>query len=609
MGKAKSNKPRFVCGIDFGTTFTSVAFAHSSSPDEVKLVQTWPNGTVSNNDSADDVPTQVLYVNPRTNPRTKLWGYEVPTDSKDAVEPLKWFKLLLQERPVASTSSNNGEDRLVSSVRSLLQRASLLPATPLERTAEKLKVLNLKPVDVATDFLSSVREHAFKCISASYDKDFVAQSKIEYILTIPAIWTDQAKALVVQAARKAKMGTHRVNFHLVSEPEAAAAYTFRVIQPHNLKVGESIVVCDAGGGTCDLVSYEIGNLIPLMLNEAVSGTGDLCGSVYLDQAFDKYIRQLLGNARVDRMKPRARQQMAKSFERVKIRFGNTTDSYFEVIVPGIADDDELNIEDGFHSMSSAALQAIFDPVVDRIVELVRQQITSLQRQQKRIAAILLVGGFGSSAYLKQRIEKTNFGGQKIQVIQPVNARTAIARGALLRGLDGSIVYEKRCRVHYGITANSPYEPGQGLEAHRFWNAAHDQFYVLDKMCWYIKKEAVIGDNESVTFPFVRNVQISPAGEVYPHDFIFEDDLMACDLDAAPDFQWKNPSALRRICTVRSDLSKIPLTRFTAVTNCMGSKFYRITFNLKLSFVGDVMNFELLFQGKRCGSVTAKYETI
>ena len=41
-----------------------------------------------------------------------------------------------------------------------------------------------------------------------------------------------------------------------------------------LKVGDAFVLCDAGGGTVDLISYEITKLDPtLELRELVPGTG------------------------------------------------------------------------------------------------------------------------------------------------------------------------------------------------------------------------------------------------------------------------------------------------------------------------------------------------
>jgi molecular chaperone DnaK (HSP70) len=108
--------------------------------------------------------------------------------------------------------------------------------TPAHKTAQKLQLLNMSAVTVVTDFLSAVRTTTIESIERTYDAEWVQESKIEYVLTVPAIWSDSAKSLMVQAAKEAGFGTHRVDFNLVSEPEAAAAHALRVIQPHNLNV-------------------------------------------------------------------------------------------------------------------------------------------------------------------------------------------------------------------------------------------------------------------------------------------------------------------------------------------------------------------------------------
>ena len=60
---------------------------------------------------------------------------------------------------------------------------------------------------------------------------------------------------------------------LIKEPEAAALYTIRC-QDFALQEGDAFVVCDAGGGTVDLISYEVTELNPsLKLKELVPGTG------------------------------------------------------------------------------------------------------------------------------------------------------------------------------------------------------------------------------------------------------------------------------------------------------------------------------------------------
>lgn len=111
------------------------------------------------------------------------------------------------------------------------------------------------------------------------------------------------------------------------------------------------MVCDAGDGTVDLISYEITGLAPLAVSESVSGTGDLCGSVFLNERFDAYIRKLLGDAAIDGMSSRSKATMMRTWEEgVKFKFGNAGTREFELSVHGIPDDEDKNIEEGFHTM-------------------------------------------------------------------------------------------------------------------------------------------------------------------------------------------------------------------------------------------------------------------
>ena len=45
------------------------------------------------------------------------------------------------------------------------------------------------------------------------------------------------------------------------------------------QVGDAFVLCDAGGGTVDLISYEITKLDPLELRELVPGKGQISSSL------------------------------------------------------------------------------------------------------------------------------------------------------------------------------------------------------------------------------------------------------------------------------------------------------------------------------------------
>lgn len=82
---------------------------------------------------------------------------------------------------------------------------------------------------------------------------------------------------------------------MISEPEAAAVYALDVLDPHQIKVGDTFVVCDAGGGTVDLISYTVMALKPrLEVVEATPGTGSLSGSTFLNRRFEKFLEGKLG---------------------------------------------------------------------------------------------------------------------------------------------------------------------------------------------------------------------------------------------------------------------------------------------------------------------------
>ena len=77
---------------------------------------------------------------------------------------------------------------------------------------------------------------------------------------------------ILKAARNAGISPVK----MIKEPEAAALFTLNHMGDKGLDVGDAFVVCDAGGGTVDLISYEIVNRTPFELKELVPSKGT-CG--------------------------------------------------------------------------------------------------------------------------------------------------------------------------------------------------------------------------------------------------------------------------------------------------------------------------------------------
>ena len=107
--------------------------------------------------------------------------------------------------------------------------------------------------------------------------------------------TEAGQAKTRACAEQAGMGLGTA-LHVISEPEAAAMYALDAMDPHNIRVGDTFLLCDAGGGTVDLISYTVSALKPVLkIQEATPGTGSLCGSSFLNRIFQKFVQEKLGN--------------------------------------------------------------------------------------------------------------------------------------------------------------------------------------------------------------------------------------------------------------------------------------------------------------------------
>ncbi len=72
------------------------------------------------------------------------------------------------------------------------------------------------------------------------------------------------------------MARSSTNLELIGVPEAAALAVFDELSLQGreaLQAGDSFVVCDAGGGTVDLISYTIEKSEPLKLAMSTESTG------------------------------------------------------------------------------------------------------------------------------------------------------------------------------------------------------------------------------------------------------------------------------------------------------------------------------------------------
>lgn len=150
------------------------------------------------------------------------------------------------------------------------------------------------PEELVKDYLTALRCHAERILRHKLPQSALASTPVEFVITTPAVWSDRAQASTRRCTEQAGMGTGS-SLHIITEPEAAAMYSLDAMDPHNIEVGDTFVLCDAGGGTVDLISYKVSALKPaLRITEAAPGSGSLCGSTFLNRIFHKFLEDKLG---------------------------------------------------------------------------------------------------------------------------------------------------------------------------------------------------------------------------------------------------------------------------------------------------------------------------
>lgn len=101
-------------------------------------------------------------------------------------------------------------------------------------------------MDAVSDYLTQLMGHTMEQLVRRYGRDFMRSVEKEYVLTVPAVWSDAAKHATLQAAERAGMG-RMSDIRMISEPEAAALYTLKSVQTSGVKVGDNVSLAIAKG--------------------------------------------------------------------------------------------------------------------------------------------------------------------------------------------------------------------------------------------------------------------------------------------------------------------------------------------------------------------------
>jgi molecular chaperone DnaK (HSP70) len=229
------------------------------------------------------------------------------------------------------------------------------------------------------------------------------------------------------------------------------------------------MVVDCGGGTVDLTTRRL--LRDNKLSEITERTGDFCGGSYVDREFLKFLSRKLGEPTIKLLRENNYNQMQfmiqQFCQKCKFHFTGNQNDYnpfefdIEEICPVLkqyckADvKEKMEENDWIIDINFEDLKSMFDPVIGKIIRLIRGQINS---SKDKCSAIFLVGGFSESKYLQMRV-KEEFGKLVPPIIVPKQPIAAIVRGACDYGLKMSTIVDRTLKYTYGIQIGRTWKEG------------------------------------------------------------------------------------------------------------------------------------------------------
>ncbi|KAJ4299563.1 hypothetical protein N0V90_004809 [Kalmusia sp. IMI 367209] len=460
-----SNVDRLLISVDFGTTFSCVAYTRvrkgvrpgGMNISQVKCINKFkdykPRGEMAQ--IREDVPTELWYNPDPDNQEAALendpavfedystsnaaqWKSVYPSSDED--EPEKPREVRSRQRTQDDQSKSSRPRCWGFGVQNQLKRIDI--AKQEEGRVSRFKLLldnseptgevrrGLQPIlrslkrnehiqdnnDVYTHYLTHLLENAREQLEEKGELE--DDPSVEFILCVPAKWPIKGSRVLQHAMGKAvkdagfgKQAQDSVhNLFLVTEPEAAAACVLAEDR-NEIYFNEVVLILDAGGGTVDAVTYGVTNEEPLRMDaEVVPPDSELCGASYINQRFEKMLMERLRDETYLIKNGKTLKSIIEAlsiiFENGEKRSIDTEDTYSEldpIYIDDLKEDRQKGLDQNRIVLTRNDTRKIFEHSLRGTKTLLIRQLELAEGKGKM--KVILTGGFGQSPALQHYLRK------------------------------------------------------------------------------------------------------------------------------------------------------------------------------------------------------------
>ncbi|OXV11612.1 hypothetical protein Egran_00627 [Elaphomyces granulatus] len=533
--KMSKNPHRVIIGVDFGLTASGVAYwigGQESTINAISAIRDWPGSKVpacypptgkqpveptklnynklkgqlqrltkTSQSNENKVPTEIAY-DPTDNNK-RVWGFHCSNKGFHG-DVHKYFKLYLDEY-----------------TRDVTYRAHMSEPPSIPEVKRWIR-----------DFMTELLKHSKEKLETDVLKHSDLKTvKYEYHFSVPTTWSMVPKETFAQTIKEAMEGlcqTEAIKICL-SEAEAAAIYT-AVKYPGRLEVGDTFIVCDAGGGTTDISAMEVVDIkktkdgdfpifrpaIGIGPGIPIPPRGESIGSHQIDQRFESIVNDYLKNHPVRQYLPEgfSAEHITGSevFQVTKHKFRKVSDLEFfridlldmsEAISYPEPSEDGLTIEKGNIQVPYTLIQKLFDEQVASLEKVITEEINKLKKKAGREVPLILCGGLGSSEYVQYRLNRL----PDIQLLKIEDPILAVCKGLVLSRMlnvqhSVDLLTNRVSHHSYGVLYKEPFD-GNRHDKKDCVKGADGNFYLTDQVFWLIKEGDELSRSSKSMYPFFR----------------------------------------------------------------------------------------------------------
>ncbi|KRX08401.1 hypothetical protein PPERSA_08600 [Pseudocohnilembus persalinus] len=359
----------------------------------------------------------------------------------------------------------------------------------LQNTAVSVDGREMSLMEIISETLRFISQKAINKLKEQVGK--LIPAKIRWVITVPALWSEEHKFFMRKAAVNAGFitDTNASNLLLCLEPEGASIQCREDAEMSlrtQMKKGSVVMLLDCGGGTVDITVHKLlcdvhENFICQEIIPSSGGCewGSSFGSGIVELYFEEFLRDFLGEElyKIYLENALARLDIIKDFEILKRKFKGGDRERNMVKFSYLGGDfstqqlKKLILEHNqkhpaeFHlklkgsanlEIPAALMKSFYQTLFENIKNKVDQLIKQTNDKNENVDFIFMVGGFSESPFLKQQI-MDKFGQTQIQVLVPRRPQVSVIRGACLYGLNPRSISSRIAKKTYGINTLTTFD--------------------------------------------------------------------------------------------------------------------------------------------------------